>query len=64
MMKKTKETVKRVLLSKHQGVDGIVVTVGLCLIALVLCIIAKDSMETFITTLITAITTKAQGILV
>ena len=48
---------------KEEGIDGILVTVGLCIIALLLCVVMKDSLTSFITTLVTSMTTKAQGIL-
>ncbi|MGN0424753.1 MAG: hypothetical protein ACI4FY_05480 [Acetatifactor sp.] len=50
-------------LKKEEGIDGILVTVGLCIIALLLCVVMKDSLTSFITTLVTSMTTKAQGIL-
>lgn len=50
-------------LVKEAGVDGILVTVGLCIIALVLCVVMKDSLSTFIRTLVTSMTTQAQTIL-
>lgn len=45
------------------GIDGILVTVGLCIIALLLCVVMKDSLTSFIQTLVTNMTSKAQGIL-
>ena len=45
------------------GIDGILVTVGLCIIALLLCVVMKDSLTAFIQTLVTNMTTKAQQIL-
>lgn len=45
------------------GIDGILVTVGLCIIALLLCVVMKDSLAAFIKTLVTSMTTKAQEIL-
>lgn len=45
------------------GIDGILVTVGLCIIALLLCVVMKDSLQKFIETLVTAMTTEAQKIL-
>ena len=55
--------VKEHALSREEGIDGILVTVGLCIIALLLCVVMKDSLTSFITTLVTSMTTKAQGIL-
>lgn len=55
------------LLSKgmetEPGIDGILVTVGLCIIALLLCVVMKDSLQGFIETIVTAMTTEAQKIL-
>ncbi|MBR1853942.1 MAG: hypothetical protein IJ794_12505 [Lachnospiraceae bacterium] len=48
---------------KDEGIDGILVTVGLCIIALVLCVVMKDSLSTFITTLVSSMTSKATTIL-
>lgn len=57
---------KRLLLKgmvKQPGIDGILVTVGLCIIALLLCVVMKDSLQSFIETIVTAMTTEAQKIL-
>lgn len=57
---------KRLLLKgmeKNPGIDGILVTVGLCIIALLLCVVMKDSLQSFIETIVTAMTTEAQKIL-
>lgn len=48
---------------KEPGIDGILVTVGLCIIALLLCVVMKDSLQAFIETIVTAMTTEAQKIL-
>lgn len=53
----------RLGLKKEPGIDGILVTVGLCIIALLLCVVMKDSLETFIQTIVGAMTTEAQRIL-
>lgn len=50
-------------MKKEQGIDGILVTVGLCIIALILCIVMKDSMKTFIETIVSSMTSQAQKIL-
>lgn len=55
--------VKRQAMKKEPGIDGILVTVGLCIIALLLCVVMKDSLTAFIKTLVDAMTTKAQQIL-
>lgn len=48
---------------KEPGVDGILVTVGLCVIALLLCVVMKDGLTTFVETLIQAMTQEATNIL-
>lgn len=48
---------------KTAGIDGILVTVGLCVIALLLCVVMKDSLTTFIETIVKALTSEAQKIL-
>ena len=55
--------VREKALKKEKGIDGILVTVGLCIIALLLCVVMKDSLTTFIKTLVDAMTVKAQQIL-
>lgn len=59
MMKNGKEK----LLKKHEGIDGLLVTVGLCIIALLLCVVMKDKLTTFIGTVVNSLTTKAINIL-
>ncbi len=54
---------KEKALKKEPGIDGILVTVGLCIIALLLCVVMKDSLTAFIKTLVDAMTLKAQQIL-
>lgn len=51
------------LLHREPGIDGILVTVGLCIIALLLCVVMKDSLTTFIETIVGALQTKATSIL-
>ena len=48
---------------QEPGIDGILVTVGLCVIALLLCVVKKDSLKVFIETIVGAMTTEAQKIL-
>lgn len=58
--------VKNLLLKgmkREPGIDGILVTIGLCIIALLLCVVMKDSLQVFITTIVDAMTTEAQNIL-
>lgn len=58
-----KKKVKNFLVAKSEGIDGLLVTVGLCIIALLLCVVMKDSLTNFITQIVTALQTKALGIL-
>ena len=55
--------VKEHALRQEKGIVGILVTVGLCIIALLLCVVMKDSLTTFIQTIVTAMQTKAADIL-
>ena len=55
--------IKEHALRQEKGIDGILVTVGLCIIALLLCVVMKDSLTTFIQTIVTAMQTKAADIL-
>ena len=50
-------------MKKEYGIDGLLVTVGLCIIALLLCVVMKDSLTTFIETIVTSLTTEAQEVL-
>ena len=58
-----KNKVKELLIKKSEGIDGLLVTVGLCIIALLLCVVMKESMGTFIQTIVTSLSTEAQKIL-
>ena len=69
-MNHIKNTVRRLAgslfmkgMKKEQGIDGILVTVGLCIIALLLCVVMKDSLTVFIQTIVKAMTTEAEKIL-
>lgn len=62
-MKRVKERVLNVLTAKNEGIDGLLVTVGLCIIALVLCVVMKDSLTTFIESIVGSMQSKAIGIL-
>lgn len=53
----------RSLLKTDAGIDGILVTVGLCIIALLLCVVMKDSLQKFIEGIIEALTQEANKIL-
>ena len=50
-------------MKKEPGIDGILVTVGLCIIALLLCVVMKDSLQSFIETIVNAMTSEARDIL-
>ena len=58
-----KERIRNWILKKDEGIDGILVTVGLCIIALLLCVVMKDSLAQFIRTIVTSLTDKAKAIL-
>ncbi len=62
-MNKFLEGLKKNLLHKEEGIDGILVTIGLCIIALVLCVVMKDALATFIESITTSMTQRAQEIL-
>ncbi len=55
--------VKKVFLNKEKGIDGILVTIGLCIIALVLCVVMKDALAELIKNITASMSTKAQEIL-
>lgn len=50
-------------MKKEPGIDGILVTIGLCIIALLLCVVMKNSLQAFITTIVDSLKTEAQKIL-
>lgn len=45
------------------GIDGILVTVGLCIIALLLCVVMKNSLSEFIKSIVASMTKEATDIL-
>lgn len=55
--------IKNFWMKKDEGIDGILVTVGLCIIALLLCVVMKDSLGEFIQTIVEGMTTKANELL-
>ena len=57
------ERIVRRGMKKEPGIDGILVTVGLCIIALLLCVVMRKSMTGFIETIITSLTSEAQKLL-
>ncbi len=58
-----RERLRRLLTGKSSGIDGLLVTVGLCIIALLLCVVMKDKLEVFIGTVVDSLTQKAVQIL-
>lgn len=62
-LKEKANEVKDYLFTRDEGLDGILVTVGLCVIALLLCVVMKDSLEGFIKTIVTELTKEAKNIL-
>lgn len=62
-IRKMDEKLIRFMTAKSCGIDGLLVTVGLCVIALVLCVVMKDSLESLIKDIVGAMQTKAEGIL-
>lgn len=58
-----RERLRQAISGKSSGIDGLLVTVGLCIIALLLCVVMKDKLEIFIGTIVDALTAKATGIL-
>lgn len=62
-LNKCKEAKAKCLEAKHPGIDGILVTVGLCIIALLLCVFMKEQLTTFISKIVGEMTTKASTIL-
>lgn len=63
MVSKWKIRLCRAMVCKSSGIDGLLVTVGLCIIALLLCVVMKDKLEIFIGTIVESLTKKATGIL-
>lgn len=48
---------------EDEGIDGILVTVGLCIIALLLCVVMKTSLSDFIKSIVKSMTKEASDIL-
>lgn len=53
----------KIIKRKSQGIDGLLVTVGLCIIALLLCVVLKDAMTVFISSIVDALQAKATTLL-
>ena len=62
-MKDLKMRVIEAATKKEEGLDGILVTIGLCIIALLLCVVMRDSLTEFIKTIVTEMTVAAKNIL-
>ena len=62
-LNKCEEMKEKCLEAKHPGIDGILVTVGLCIIALLLCVFMKEQLTAFINKIVGEMTTKASTIL-
>lgn len=58
-----KERLMSKMIQKSEAIDGLLVTVGLCIIALLLCVVMKDTLTTFITQIMVALQDKALSIL-
>ena len=63
MKRNAAERLRRMAAGKSSGIDGLLVTVGLCIIALLLCVVMKDKLESFIGTVVDSLTQKAIQIL-
>ena len=50
-------------MTPEPGIDGILVTVGLCIIALLLCVVMKNSLSEFIKSIVSSMTKEATDIL-
>ena len=61
--KENKQERNKIWMGKDPGIDGILVTVGLCIIALLLCVVMKESLAEFIGKIVEAMTGKATTIL-
>lgn len=57
------QRILQLAMKKEEGIDGILVTVGLCIIALLLCVVMKDSLQKFIESIVAALTREANKIL-
>lgn len=57
------EIVVKKAMNKEEGLDGILVTIGLCIIALLLCVVMRDSLTEFIKTIVAEMTVSAKNIL-
>ena len=58
-----KNRIMKAAMNKEEGLDGILVTIGLCIIALLLCVVMRDSLTEFIKTIVAEMTVSAKNIL-
>lgn len=63
VVKNVADRTMQAAMKKEDGIDGILVTVGLCIIALLLCVVMKDSLTTFIQSIVTEMTNEAKEVL-
>ena len=61
-MKKVFGKIRRLAMNREVGLDGILVTIGLCIIALLLCVVMRDSLTEFIQTIVSEMTNSAKKI--
>lgn len=62
-LRKLRNRIIKLALNREEGLDGILVTIGLCIIALLLCVVMRDSLTEFIKTLVGEMTISAKNIL-
>lgn len=61
--RRVKEGIGGFMRKKFAGVDGILVTIFLCVIAIVLCIIFRDQIKAFIESVMDSLLKKSESIL-
>jgi hypothetical protein len=62
-MRKVFGKIGQLAMNREEGLDGILVTIGLCIIALLLCVVMRDSLTEFIQTIVSEMTNSAKNIL-
>ena len=62
-MRKIKDVTKKLLFRKHEGLNGIVVTIGLCVVALLICVGLNTALGGYVTNVMSALTTKTTTLL-
>ena len=63
IVRKLGNSIARHAMNREEGLDGILVTIGLCIIALLLCVVMKDSLSEFIQTIVKSMSDSAKNIL-